>query len=683
LAKIGVGEKLMAASAVVGLIFTIAVSVFVSNSITSALDAQVMEQQLHTAQMRLDEIDKFMYERMVDIRLLGSSNTLSDPHATEDEKLEFLREFGRQTEAYASISLYSRNGTRLMDTRSFGIGLDQSERPFIKSALEGDVYYDKVPTLSETLTVPVIRFSSPIYDENGSISGVVATRVLASRLGQVMGVDEDDYVEIIAPDGQLVFSTVDKKGELEESRDIALLMKTQPEMLGGSPDLVLGSNSTSVLAHEKGYLGFSGNGWTIYQRVENSQALAQVMELRQRIALLGVVGTFFMATVFYFLSLKLVIEPVLRLHRTAESVETGNYSARSGIKSDDELGELSGAFDRAIARLEKTEDERRQLEHAKTEFMSITSHELRSPMTPMKAQLQMLLAGYCGKLGRKQRESLAIVLRNTERLDKIILEMLEISRIEAARLKFNFVKGSVMPTIKSVAAEVRHFMPEKKVAIEVRTGRMPDMMLDPDRLGQVLRNLLTNAIKFSRERGKVVVSAERRKDHVEITVQDFGIGIDAKGQERIFEPFFQVEPALSRKFGGTGLGLAICKGIVEAQGGKIWFVSAPGKGTAFHFTLPLKPAAGSTPIKIAFSSRGDFEAGLKKLFSEKLGPMGEKEFTALRMQGELDYKSIREYLKEIEAQGVIDNKTENDMEFAVLGLLAPKKKDAGKEGKGT
>jgi len=113
--------------------------------------------------------------------------------------------------------------------------------------------------------------------------------------------------------------------------------------------------------------------------------------------------------------------------------------------------------------------------------------------------------------------------------------------------------------------------------------------VDPNRVSQVLRNLVNNAIKFSKENEKVIVAAEHKGNEILFSVKDFGIGIAKDAQSRIFEPFFQTEQTMSRKYGGTGLGLSICKGIVEAQNGKIWFESEKGKGTTFYFTVPLKP----------------------------------------------------------------------------------------------
>jgi len=300
-------------------------------------------------------------------------------------------------------------------------------------------------------------------------------------------------------------------------------------------------------------------------------------------------SAFFIVILFgaSFYLTKAITNPLKKLYDSTLKLEKGDFKTRVDIKSGDEFEELGNEFNRTTEALERIDEERKQIDKIKTEFLSITSHELRSPMTPMRAQLQMLLENYFGKLNPKQKESLDVVLRNTERLDKIIVDFLEISRIEAARLKFDFKKVDLVKTINSIVEEMKGFMPEKKIKIEVEMEKFPIIEADSDRFGQVLRNLINNAIKFTPEKGVVKVKGKLSEGMILFSVSDSGIGIADKDQKRIFEPFYQVENMYQHKSGGTGLGLAICKGIVESQNGKIWMESKPNVGTTFYFTLPL------------------------------------------------------------------------------------------------
>ncbi|MDH7517590.1 MAG: ATP-binding protein [Candidatus Thermoplasmatota archaeon] len=309
------------------------------------------------------------------------------------------------------------------------------------------------------------------------------------------------------------------------------------------------------------------------------------------------------AGIIGFLVSRSISKPIKELYEATKEVEKGNFNVRTNIKTNDEIQELSNAFNNTTAALAKMQKEIRDMENAKTEFLNITSHELRSPMTPMKAQLQVLENEYFGKLTREQKESLSIVIRNADRLDKIISDFLEISRIEAARLKFVFRETDLRETVKETVELMRGFANERNIKLITKTDQLPIIEVDPDRVSQVLRNLINNAIKFSDENSEVEIGAESKDDFILFYVRDYGCGLSPEDQMRVFEPFYQVEKKDYRKYGGTGLGLTICRGIVESQKGKIWVESKPGEGCTFYFTVPHKPVRETEPIKTLFSSK--------------------------------------------------------------------------------
>jgi len=348
-----------------------------------------------------------------------------------------------------------------------------------------------------------------------------------------------------------------------------------------------------------------------------------------------------------------IVRPINELVETTKEVEKGNFKIRTNIKTKDDLEELGNLFNRTINVLEERDREHKQLEKAKTEFLSITSHELRSPMTPMRAQLQMLEQGYFGKLNNKQLGSLDIVLRNTERLDKIIVDFLEISRIEAARLKFRFIKTDLTKHIKRVIEEARSIAPEKNIKFIVNIDKLPVISVDPDRVMQVLRNLLTNAVKFCTLNCKIEISVKRQDNGLLFEVKDNGIGMTQDTQSRIFEPFFQGEQTIYREHSGTGLGLAISKGIVESQNGKIWVKSEKAKGSTFLFTIPYNPVTEIRPIKVLFSEKADRDAKLLKNFNEILGPIGAQEFKELGRKNKIDRNEIIKYIDNLFEKGIL------------------------------
>jgi hypothetical protein len=222
-------------------------------------------------------------------------------------------------------------------------------------------------------------------------------------------------------------------------------------------------------------------------------------------------------------------------------------------------------------------------------------------------------------------------------------------------LKFEFVKTSLNEPIKRVIEEMKGFMPEKKIKFLLDLKSLPVIEVDPDRVMQVLRNLLNNAVKSSKNNAIIWINVGVKGNFIVFSVKDEGIGIKKEDQVKIFEPFFQVGGMYNRQVGGTGLGLVICKGIVESQNGKIWFESAEGKGTTFYFTIPLVPVKEMKPIKVLFSNKELVEPKLKSLFLEYLGPLGEKEFESIKIK-ELTEEVLIEYINSLYKSGIIKEK---------------------------
>jgi PAS domain S-box-containing protein len=229
--------------------------------------------------------------------------------------------------------------------------------------------------------------------------------------------------------------------------------------------------------------------------------------------------------------------------------------------------------------------ERREVERMKDEFVSLVSHELRTPLTSIRGSLGLLAAGKVGEMPEKGRRMLEIAVQNTDRLVRLINDILDIERIESGR--------ATMELRPVDAAELIHQSVDVMAAMAERSGvRLfawadpQPLEADPDRILQVFTNLLSNAIKFSPPGGEVVVTMERQAGEVLFRVRDQGRGIPADRLESIFERFQQVDSSDAREKGGTGLGLAICRSIVQQHGGRIWVESTPGEGSTFTFTLP-------------------------------------------------------------------------------------------------
>jgi len=233
----------------------------------------------------------------------------------------------------------------------------------------------------------------------------------------------------------------------------------------------------------------------------------------------------------------------------------------------------------------------KKLDELKSNFLNVTSHELRTPITPIKGYLQMLLKQKIGYITEEQKKILKIIQRNTNRLDHLIQDLLDVSRLESGTMKFIPEKTDVRVLLRETVETMQASADLKNIKINTELkDYMPELTIDKERIKQVIMNLLSNAIKFSPDNSSINVRAKKEEDVVLFEVQDFGRGIPEDKQIKIFETFYQVDSGKDRKFGGVGLGLSISQGIVNAHGGEIWVDSILGKGSTFGFTLPLEPA---------------------------------------------------------------------------------------------
>jgi signal transduction histidine kinase/ActR/RegA family two-component response regulator len=231
----------------------------------------------------------------------------------------------------------------------------------------------------------------------------------------------------------------------------------------------------------------------------------------------------------------------------------------------------------------------REYEQLKSDFVATVSHELRTPLTSMRGALGLVLSGAAGPLSPETRDLLHIANQNTERLIRLINDILDIEKIESGSITVRHDRCDLRPLLETTIAGLQGYASEHNVEIVLRAPETANVMGDQDRLIQVFTNLLSNAIKFSPRHGEVVVSLTIDSDTARVSVRDRGPGIPIEFQARIFGKFQQAESSPSRRHGGTGLGLAIARAIVERHEGRIRFETAAGEGTTFFVDLPCAP----------------------------------------------------------------------------------------------
>ncbi|MGE0546721.1 MAG: sensor histidine kinase [Kofleriaceae bacterium] len=258
-----------------------------------------------------------------------------------------------------------------------------------------------------------------------------------------------------------------------------------------------------------------------------------------------------------------------------------------------ELTEHNQRLQRAVARLE-------ELDRLKSNFLATMSHELRTPLTSVIGYAEMMTEGLAGPVTTDQREYLTTILGKADQLLGLITSVLEVSSLETGQLT---LERTMLSIAELVASEIATFQPQanrRGIAIQVDIEASITVLGDRRKIRQVVTSLLSNAVKFTPDRGNVGVAVrtgplEPGNDDgeraVQLVVRDSGIGISRDQVAKIFEPFFQVDSSSTRAFGGTGLGLTLAKAYVEAHGGRIWVDTAPGQGSTFTASFPVRSNA--------------------------------------------------------------------------------------------
>lgn len=260
----------------------------------------------------------------------------------------------------------------------------------------------------------------------------------------------------------------------------------------------------------------------------------------------------------------------------------------------EELTEHNHRLQRAVSRLE-------ELDRLKSNFLATMSHELRTPLTSVIGYAEMMVEGLAGPVSSDQRDYLTTILGKADQLLSLITSVLDVASLESGQLALDRNSLSLADV---VASEVATFQPQAErrgIAIQVAAVEDCQVIGDRRKIRQVVSSLLSNAVKFTPDRGKVGVevrfgplapgAAQDELPAVQLVVADSGIGISRDQVAKIFEPFFQVDSSSTRAFGGTGLGLTLAKAYVEAHGGRIWVDTTPGQGSVFIASFPLAARA--------------------------------------------------------------------------------------------
>ncbi len=233
-------------------------------------------------------------------------------------------------------------------------------------------------------------------------------------------------------------------------------------------------------------------------------------------------------------------------------------------------------------------DKLAQANKMKTEFVSVASHQLRTPLAAMRWALNLLTDSPSNLKDEEKRNFTGIVKENNDRMIKLVNDLLDVSRIDMGRMILNPRQTNVYVLAQKMINSFAAFAKANNVEFSIEAAEtLPNVFADPDKLSIVIQNLVDNAVKYSKNRGEVKIIMTAENSHIKVAVKDNGVGIPADQQKYIFQKFFRSDNVMKNQTVGTGLGLFIAKSIIEESGGKMWFESKENLGTTFYFTLPV------------------------------------------------------------------------------------------------
>ena len=544
-------------------------------------------------------IDNWMDARKDDIRIISAIAENSE----EEKFRKYLGSFQNEHEGvYQEFFIIDPGGNIIFST--LNNPSNALKEPFLKDALEGRLFISDV-SLSSTTNLPEVIITNPIRN-NDTITGIMGTRVSIENLYMIIeGID-------IGRSGEIFL--VNSRGELIFHKDRLRILHENINNNFAVKEVIYEKNGVGDYINYKGenvlgsYYWLPLYRWGLVVEQNRDEAYADMMTLEKETAVISIFAVFCVVLVAIVIS-KRMTEPIESLKNGALSLVKGNFKPIS-VATKNEIGELTEIFNQTADELleirkkletkielankdlgEKNKEliqaneELKKLDSLKSDFLSLVSHELKTPLSAIRTSAEFLDSQETMEPDIR-KEMLENVISNVDRLTRLINDILDLSKIEAGKMEFNYEKVNVEEISKVAIENIRYLAMKNNVTISLDIPeKLSPVLADRDKLIIVLNNLLSNALKFTYNGGRVLLSAKEEKDNIEIRVEDTGIGIDKDKVSKIFDKFYQADSTSRRKTGGSGLGLTISSGIIRAHGSEICVESEPQKGSIFYFKL--------------------------------------------------------------------------------------------------
>ncbi len=544
-------------------------------------------------------IDNWMDARIDDIRIIS---TIAE-NSENEMFLKYLRSFQNEHEGvYEEFFIIDLDGNIILSTlNSPGNAV---EEPFIKDALEGRLFISDV-SLSSITGLPEVIITNPIR-KNDTITGIMGARVSIENLYMLIeGIDigRSGEIFLVNNKGELIFHK-DRSKILHENIKNNLAVKEVIYEKRGVGEYI-NYKSENVLGS---YYWLPLYRWGLVVEKNKDEAYTDVINLGKQTAFISLFAVLCVVLLAIVISKRLT-EPIESLKNGAHNLVKGQFKPIS-VSSKNEIGELTEIFNQTAEELleirkkletkielankdmeEKNKEliraneELKKLDNLKSDFISLVSHELKTPLSAIRTSAEFLESEETMDPD-VEKEMLNNVIMNVDRLTRLINDILDLSKIEAGKMEFYYEKVNVQEIAKVAIENIRYLALKNNITISLDIPeKLSPVLGDREKLIIVLNNLLSNALKFTYNGGGVLLSAKEEKDNIEIRVEDTGIGIDKDKVAKIFDKFYQADSTSRRIIGGSGLGLSISSAIITAHGSEIYVDSEPRKGSIFYFRL--------------------------------------------------------------------------------------------------
>ncbi|HEY7690974.1 MAG TPA: ATP-binding protein [Gaiellaceae bacterium] len=568
-----------------------------------AVDAsttRILHERLAITQEMAEDFDSFLHHRLADLAAYDSR-----PGRPGERQRLLAEVFHAANGAFTSVVLLDRDGRVVA---SLGTGTRLPPGRFRRRTISAP--------FRDARGRPVVALAVPVRT-GGAIVGLLnlAGPDVTDRLDAARRLGTTGHAELVGPDGIALAST-EPGAALRPGEHLAFYREMLASGRSGTANVSVtpGSSDPAAMSRERHVMAFvhlTDAPWAVSLGGTDSETYAPAHHLRKTLMLAGG-GALAALWLLTLLGARLLVRPVRDLTRAAEQMASGDLEHTVRVSEGGEIGTLAESLETMRVQLRESHEElehkvaertaelnernrqlaeleaQEQVQRMRNELVSAVSHELRTPLGFIKSYATTLLREDTPIDDATRRRFLRIIDEETEKLEHMIGELLDVSRLQAGRLPME-VEPVVLGDLVSHAAEKAR--PTLEAAGHELTLALPDrevsVIADPMRIEQVLDNLLENAARYAEPSSPVELRLATENGNAVASVSNRGDAVPAGEIEQIFEPFYRGENAKERSIRGAGLGLAICRGIVEAHGGRIWCESGADHVTAFVLTLPL------------------------------------------------------------------------------------------------